>query len=141
MKQNIILDTSPLVAFIDKGDNFHDWAVETWKSIAIPLFTCEAVISEACFLLRRTHGGQNAVMSMLEAGVIVIPLHLSDEIETIRELMSRYQNVPMALADACLVRMSELIQGSSVLTLDSDFRIYRKNKSEIIGLLISDLII
>ncbi|AFZ14189.1 PilT domain-containing protein [Crinalium epipsammum PCC 9333] len=138
MKSKVILDTSPLVAFIDQGDNFHGWAIETWKSLAIPLFTCEAVIAESCFLLRRTYGGQDAVMSMLEAGVIKIPFHLDDEIGTIRELMRRYQNVPMALADACLVRMSELIEGSEVLTLDSDFRIYRKNKNEVIDLIMSD---
>ncbi|MFB2935776.1 type II toxin-antitoxin system VapC family toxin [Aerosakkonemataceae cyanobacterium BLCC-F154] len=137
MKTKVILDTSPLVAFIDKGDNFHHWTKETWKNLAIPLFTCEAVISEACFLLRRTYGGQDAVMSMLEAGVITISLHLDDEIGSICQLMKRYQNVPMSLADACLVRMSELIEGSSVLTLDSDFRIYRKHKNEMIDVIIS----
>jgi predicted nucleic acid-binding protein len=99
--------------------------------LAIPLFTCEAVIAESCFL-------QDAVMSMLEAGVIKIPFHLDDEIGTIRELMRKYQNVPMAFADACLVRMSELIEGSEVLTNDSDFRIYRKNKNDLIDLITSD---
>lgn len=138
MKSKVIIDTSPLVAFLDRGDNFHHWARETWKNLAIPLFTCEAVISEACFLLRRTYSGQDAIMSMLEAGVITIPIHLDDEVGTIRELMRRYQNVPMSLADACLVRMSERIEGSSVLTLDSDFRIYRKHKNEMIDLIISD---
>ena len=106
--------------------------------LAIPLFTCEAVIAESCFLLRRTKSGQDAVMSMLEAGVIKIPFHLDDEIGTIRELMRKYQNVPMAFADACLVRMSELIEGSEVLTNDSDFRIYRKNKNDLIDLITSD---
>lgn len=138
MKANVILDTSPLVAFIDKGDNFHNWARETWKNLAIPLFTCEAVISEACFLLQRTHSGQDVVMSMFEAGLITIPLHLNDEIGTIRELMKRYQNVPMSLADACLVRMSELISGSGVLTLDSDFLVYRKHKNQMIDLIFDD---
>jgi predicted nucleic acid-binding protein len=138
MKQNIILDTSPLVAFIDKSDRFHNWAVETWKTIAIPLFTCEAVISEACFLLQRTYGGQDAVMSLLNTGALHLPFRLSDEIERIRELMNRYQNVPMSLADGCLVRMSELIKGSCVLTLDSDFRVYRKNRNEMIDLIIAD---
>ncbi|MBD1809046.1 PIN domain-containing protein [Microcoleus sp. FACHB-SPT15] len=138
MKQNIILDTSPLVAFIDKSDRFHNWAVENWKTIAIPLFTCEAVISEACFLLQRTYGGQNAVMSLLNTGTIQIPFRLRDEIGRIRELMNRYQNVPMSLADGCLVRMSELIKGSCVLTLDSDFRVYRKNRNEMIDLIIAD---
>ncbi|MFB2897843.1 type II toxin-antitoxin system VapC family toxin [Aerosakkonemataceae cyanobacterium BLCC-F50] len=138
MKAKVILDTSPLVAFIDRGDNFHNWAIKTWKNLAVPLLTCEAVISESCFLLQRIHGGQDVVMSMLEAGVIKIPLRLDDEIATIRDLMKRYQDVPMSLADACLVRMSELITGSCVLTLDSDFLVYRKNKNQIIDLIIPD---
>lgn len=67
-----------------------------------------------------------------------IPFRLSDEIGRIRELMNWYQNVPMSLADGCLVRMSELIKGSCVLTLDSDFRVYRKNRNEMVDLIIAD---
>ena len=67
MKSKVILDASPLVALIDKSDRFHHWTAETWKTIAIPLFTCEAVISETCFLLRRTYGGQDAVINLLKA--------------------------------------------------------------------------
>ncbi len=136
MKSKIILDTSPLVAFIDKSDRFHSWAVETWKTLSIPLLTCESVISEACFLLQKSYGGKNAVMSLLDSGTISIAFDLGQEIATIRGLMKRYENVPVSLADACLVRMSELIVGSSILTLDSDFRIYRKNQNEIIDLII-----
>ncbi|MEH2312057.1 MAG: hypothetical protein V7K35_11795 [Nostoc sp.] len=77
-------------------------------------------------------------MSLLDTGIIQISFRLSDEIGTVRELLKRYQNVPMSLADACLVRMSELINGSSVLTLDSDFRVYRKNKNEMMDLIIAD---
>ena len=66
-----------------------------------------------------------------------IDFSLNEEINTIRELMKRYQNVPMSLADGCLVRMSELIPGSYILTIDSDFRIYRKNKNEMIDLIIA----
>lgn len=77
-------------------------------------------------------------MSLLDTGIIQISFRLSDEIGTVRELLKRYQNVPISLADACLVRMSELINGSSVLTLDSDFRVYRKNKNEMIDLIITD---
>nr|WP_292862780.1 hypothetical protein [Nostoc sp. LPT] len=77
-------------------------------------------------------------MSLLDTGIIQISFRLSDEIGTVRELLKQYQNVPMSLADACLVRMSELINGSSVLTLDSDFRVYRKNKNEMIDLIIAD---
>ncbi|MFM7278404.1 MAG: pilus assembly protein [Microcystis aeruginosa] len=77
-------------------------------------------------------------MALVERGTIQIDFRLNDEVKPIRDLMQRYQSVPMSFADACLVRMSELIAGSSVLTLDSDFHIYRKNRREIIDLIIPD---
>ncbi|MEH1793041.1 MULTISPECIES: type II toxin-antitoxin system VapC family toxin [unclassified Nostoc] len=138
MKQNIIIDTGPLVALINNREQYHSWATQEVANLAYPFFTCEAVISEACFILRDFYGGEDAVMSLLNTGLIQISFRLSDEIGTVRELMKRYQNVPMSLADACLVRMSELISGSTVLTLDSDFRVYRKNKNEMMDLIIAD---
>ena len=138
MKSKVILDTSPLVALIDKGDRFHKWSTEIWKTISLPLLTCESVISEACFLLQKTYGGQEAVISLVKAGVIQISFVLSEEAEAVGNLMQKYQSIPMSFADACLVRMNELILGSSLLTLDSDFRIYRKNKTEVIDVMIPD---
>ncbi|MGB3514446.1 MAG: PIN domain-containing protein [Microcoleaceae cyanobacterium] len=138
MKSKVILDTSPLVALIDKGDRFHDWTTEIGKTISLPLYSCESVISEACFLLQKTYGGQDAVISLVKVGVIQISFVLSEEVEAVGNLMQKYQSVPMSFPDACLVRMSELIPGSSLLTLDSDFRIYRKNKTEIIDVIIPD---
>ncbi|NET26871.1 MULTISPECIES: type II toxin-antitoxin system VapC family toxin [unclassified Okeania] len=138
MKLNVILDTSPLVALIDKGDRFHNWTTEMWKTISLPLYTCEAVISETCFLLQNTYGGEDAVISLVKAGVIQISFALTEEVEAVGNLMKKYKSVPMSFADACLVRMSELIPGSSLLTLDSDFRIYRKNQTEVIDVIIPD---
>jgi predicted nucleic acid-binding protein len=138
MKSKIIIDTSPLVAFIDKSDNFHLWAVETWKKLSPPLLTCEAVIAESCFLLQNVHGGESAILSLLKAEVIQIPFNLSEEVTEIKQLMKQYQSVPMSLADACLVRMSELIRESSVFTLDSDFRIYRQYKNQVIPVIMPE---
>ncbi len=138
MKSKVILDTGPLVALVDKGDRFHNWSTAIWKTISLPLLTCESVIDEACFLLQKTYGGQEAVISLVKAGVIQISLILSEEVEAVGNLMQKYQSVPMSFVDACLVRMSELIIGSSWLTLDSYFRIYRKNKTEIIDVIIPD---
>lgn len=90
------------------------------------------MLSEACFLLRNVYGGQEAVISLLNTGLIQIPFRLNEEAEPIRELLTRYQSVPMSLADACLVRMAEQYLESLVLTLDSDFRIYRKNRNQTI---------
>ncbi|MBP0016756.1 MAG: PIN domain-containing protein [Cyanobacteria bacterium SBLK] len=138
MRRNIILDTGVLVAVLDKSDRYHTWAVEQWSTIAKPVITCEAVISEACFLLQRVYGGENAIMGLVSRGYVEVPFHFNSEVNAIAELMQKYKTVPMSFADACLVRMSELITGSSVLTLDSDFRIYRKNRTEAISVIIPD---
>lgn len=138
MTPKIILDTGPLVAFIDKSDQFHPWAINIWQTLKPPLLTCEAVIVESCFLLENTSKGRENVISLLKSGVIQIPFQLIEEVTLIGELMKRYESVPMSLADACLVRMSELISGNHVLTLDSDFYIYRKNRNELIDLIIPD---
>jgi predicted nucleic acid-binding protein len=128
MSRKILLDTGPLVAFINPRDNFHGWAVTEWGTSSLPLLTCEAVITEACFLLRNIYRGEDEVMNLLEMEILHTPFCLRDEISTIRQLLTRYQSVPMSLADACLVRMAELHSDYPVLTLDSDFSIYRKNR-------------
>ena len=133
MSRRILLDTGPLVAFINPRDNFHEWAVAAWSTSSLPLLTCEAVITEACFLLRKVHRGEEEVMNLLEAQILHIPFYLNDEVAAIRQFLTRYQSVPMSLADACLVRMAELYSDCSVLTLDSDFTIYRKNRDRLIS--------
>ncbi len=138
MRRKVILDTGVLVAILDKSDRYYDWAVKEWRNIAKPGFTCEAVISEACFILKDVYGGKDAVINLVSSGCVEVPFHLKDEVTIVPELMKKYQYVPMSFADACLVRISELISGSSLLTLDSDFRIYRKNKTEIIDVIIPD---
>ena len=70
--------------------------------------TCEAVITEACFLLQDVYEGEDAVMALLDRQIIQIPFQISNESPNIRLLMKQYQNVPMSLADACLVRSPSL---------------------------------
>lgn len=132
MKQRVLLDTGPLVAAIDRRDRFHNWVAAELTGIASPLLTCEAVLSEALFLLRNVYGAQESLISLVNTGAIHIPFRLDEEFVRIGELLTRYQSVPMSLADACLVRMSEQYSGSSVLTMDSDFLIYRKNRNDMI---------
>lgn len=139
MKQRVILDTGPLVALLRKQDHFHSWARANIAQIEPPLLTCEPVITEACFLLRSTYPGQEAVLALLDRAVIQIGLRLDEEYARIRELANRYQSVPMSLADACLVRMSEIYSTSELLTLDSDFIIYRKNSNQPIPAITPDL--
>jgi len=136
MKQKVLVDTGVLIAYLKSQDHFHAWAVAQWQLIEPPFLTCEAVIVEACFLLSRTYNGAAKVFALIEAGILKIPFRLEEESEAVAKLMSRYESVPMSLADGCLVRMSELYAKSEILTLDSDFTIYRQHRNSIIPVIL-----
>lgn len=121
------IDTGPLVALFSRRDPLHEWAKETFESLVPPLFTCEAVLSEACFLGRDVPSGPDDVMSMVARGLIAIDFRLGSESSAVRKLMSKYADVPMSLADACLVRMTELDAELKIITFDEDFLIYRRH--------------
>lgn len=131
----IILDTGPLIAILNGRDEHHQWATDQLRRIDPPLLTCEAVIAEACFLLRRYHGGSQGVLEMIRRGLVSPGFQLSEHTEPVANLMKKYSDVPMSLADACLVRMAEIVSDCALLTLDSDFRIYRRNGRQVIPLL------
>ena len=128
----VLLDTGPLVSFLAAGLEYHAWAVEQWKKLRPPLLTCEAVLTEAAFLLKREGRDTEALFALLERRVIRIAIAVEKEQSDLRALMRRYRNRPMTLADACLVRLSEIHAASEVLTLDGDFRIYRRHGNKVI---------
>jgi predicted nucleic acid-binding protein len=132
VRRRVILDTGPLVAFLNREDRFHAWAVAEWDAIEPPMLTCEAVLSEACFLLRRTVLGSRGVLALVERDVVRLPFRLADEAKEVARLLGRYARVPMSLADACLVRLAERHHDSAVFTLDADFRIYRKHGRQVL---------
>jgi len=132
MHEVILLDTGPLVAFLNRTDRFHEWAIAQWERMRPPMLTCEAVLAEACFLLRNLPGGSQAVIELLDRGVIHIAFELQEEAGSVAKLMGRYADVPMSLADACLVRMAERHSKSRLLTLDRDFQVYRKHRRHVI---------
>lgn len=138
MAKTTICDSGVLVALIDKREQHHQWATEQAENLIPPFITCEAVITETCFLLQNIHKGKDAILSMIEDGILQVDFSLSGEISKIKSLMSKYADVPMSLADACLVRMSELLDNSKVFTLDSDFHIYRRNGKQKIDLIIPE---
>ncbi len=127
-----IVDTGPLVAFLNTRDPRHQWALETFDSFRMPLATCEAVLTEAWFVVRQSKANPNSVLALLSRGIITLDFRLSVELEAVRKLMTKYATVPMALADACLVRMTELDGRATVLTLDSDFHVYRRNGRQVV---------
>ena len=122
-----LLDTGPLVSFLASGLEHHQWTIEQWKRLRPPLLTCEPVLTEAAFLLKREGRDTDSLWALLERGAIRVALSMQEHQSDLRALMQRYRNRPMSLADACLVRMSEIHPSAEVLTLDSDFRIYRKH--------------
>lgn len=135
MKPPILLDTGPLVAFLNQSDACHVWAKTQFSLISQPVLTCEAVIAEACFLLRTKKEGAAAILACLQRELIRIEFSLQAEVKAIQNLMNRYANVPMSFADACLVRMAEQTSESVILTLDSDFQVYRKHSRQVIPLM------
>jgi predicted nucleic acid-binding protein len=125
VNKSVILDTGPLVAFMDRAELHHAWACDQFRHFSLPLLTCEAVLTEALFLLRRMPPAQDKLLELVARQSLQPVFRLQDEIETIRRMHAKYQNLPMSLADACLVCMADST-GLPICTLDSDFTLYRK---------------
>lgn len=138
MKGKVLLDTGPLVTFLAAGSKHHAWVCEQWKRMLAPMLTCEPVLTEAAFLLKREGRETDPLFELLERGVLRVGLEIADQLADLRTLMSRYRDRPMSLADACLVRLSELHRDSTVFTLDSDFRIYRRHANKVIPVLMPE---
>lgn len=118
-----IADSGLLIALLDRLDDFHSWAVRVIEAEEPPFLVCEAVCAEVAAVL----GTPDPLLQMLERGDLQLAFSLEDEIPAIRKLTSKYRDQPMDLADACVVRMSELYPVSQVFTVDrEDFTVYRR---------------
>jgi len=135
MNGAVLIDTGPLVAYLAASSEHHAWVCEQWKRLHPPLFTCEPVLTEAAFLLKREGREADALFELMDRGVLRVGLVIEEQLADLRVLMRRYRNRPMSLADACLVRLAELKPGGVVFTLDNDFHIYRRNGNKVIPLL------
>jgi uncharacterized protein len=126
-----IADTGFLVAFANRDDRYHDWAVRVAEQVTEPLLTCEAVLAETAFHL----GDVGLVLTMIEDELLDLAFDCRDHLAQLAALARRYANRRPDLADLCLIRMSELHPRHSVITVDvRDFRVYRRNKREAIPL-------
>ena len=135
-----MLDTGPLVALLNRRDRYHRWTTEEWADVEPPVLTCEAVLTEACFLLRKSPRGPAAILELVGRAVIKVAYDVEADVEALGRLMTRYADVPMSLADACLVRIIERQPDATVLTLDRDFRVYRSHGRRVIpALMPSDM--
>ena len=133
--ERVLIDTGPLMAALNASDEHHEWAREAFGRLSPPLFTCEAVLSEAQFLLHERGGNPLAVLEMARQGILSVTFDAENQIVRLLELQRSYRNLPMSFADACLIRMSELHEHSRVFTTDSHFRIYRRNGRRVVPLL------
>jgi predicted nucleic acid-binding protein len=122
-----IVDTGPLVAFLDRSERRHRWVAERVDELDGPLLLCEPVLAEAMYLLARHRHGQDALLGLVENGALRIAFRIDEHVPALRKLQRKYRDTPMSLADACIVRMAELHEKHAVLTLDADFSVYRKN--------------
>jgi uncharacterized protein len=114
----VIADTGPLVAFLVRQSQHHRWARETMAT--------EPVLAEAAHVLRRHGCDTDPLLALIERGVLKVAFSVESELPQLRQLMRRYRDQPMSLADACLVRLAELHDKPRVWTLDSGFRVYRR---------------
>lgn len=130
MAASVLVDAGYLVALVSRRDSHHDWAALQAPQNPPPWLACEAVVSEAFHLLG-TRGGP-VLMALLRRGSLVVTFDLAADLDPVLKLMQKYAAVPMSLADACLVRMSETLSDPVVLTTDSDFRIYRRHSRQIV---------
>lgn len=136
--ERTLADTGPIVALLVAGDAHSAWAQRVWGELQPPLLTCEAVLSEAQFLIARFGGNPRAVLELVERGAISIAFSVRNEVKRLLELQQTYRSLHMSLADACLVCMAEQSPRCRVVTTDSHFRIYRRHGRQLIPVLMPD---
>jgi len=126
----VLLDTGFIVALLDRSESLHKTCARTIREVQAPLVTCEAVITESCYLLRNLLGASEAVIENIAAGIFQIPFQLSRETAAVKQLLRKYKDRKIDLADACLIRLADQFGTADILTLDRDFAVYRWGKNK-----------
>jgi predicted nucleic acid-binding protein len=130
MAGSVLVDAGFLIALLSRRDHHHAWSAAQSPGLSLPWKTCEAVLSEAFHLLGAR--GRPGLATLLRRGAVVSAFDLAGELDRVLNLMQKYAQVPMSLADACLVRMSETLTDPVILTTDTDFRIYRRHSRHVV---------
>jgi len=120
-----LLDTGVIVAWLDRSEKYHRACQEAVDEVVGPLITCEPVITEACYLLRRIPGASEAVLENVRSGVFQLPIPLAHAAAAIQRMLRKYKDRQVDLADACLVHLANELRTGEILTLDRDFKVYR----------------
>jgi predicted nucleic acid-binding protein len=126
----VLVDTGFLAALFRRRDTHRAWALRQASEVRRPWHCCEAVLTEALFILGKP--GLPVLSTLLRNGSLQISFSFGDHQEPVLELMEKYADVPMSLADACLVRMTEVLPDPVVLSTDADFRVYRRNGRQVV---------
>lgn len=132
----VLLDAGVVVALLDRSERHHAQCAEAVSRLARPLVTCEAVVAESCYLLRRLSGAPEVVLENVARGVFLIPFQLSRAAVPVQNIMRKYSDLPADFADACLIRLADELSTGEILTLDRDFAHYRWRKTRRFELLI-----
>jgi predicted nucleic acid-binding protein len=136
MAGSILVDAGFLIALVSARDTNHDWAATQAPRFPPPWTTCEAALSEAFHVLGAS--GVPALVALLRRGALVSAFELGEHVEEVLGLMEKYADVPTSLADACLVRMTEVFPDPVILTSDTDFHIYRRHGRKIVPSVMPD---
>jgi predicted nucleic acid-binding protein len=131
----VLLDTGFIVALLDRSENFHKTCAQAVREVEAPLVTCEAVITESCYLLRNLSGASEAVIENITAGIFQVPFQLSRDTAGVKQILRKYKDRKIDLADACLIRLADQFGTADILTLDRDFAIYRWGKNKLFRVL------
>jgi predicted nucleic acid-binding protein len=128
-----ILDAGPLIAALNREDQHHRWACDTLERLGPPFYTCSEALAEAAALT----GQPAAIVEMVQQGELVVAFSLTDQAAAVLSLLRKYGDRRMDLADACIVRMSELMRDSRVVTVDrADFSVYRRHGRDLIPVIV-----
>jgi len=130
MARNVLVDAGFVVALLSSRDTHHQWAATRAPDFPPPWWTCEAVLSEAYHLVGKR--GAPSLGALLRRRAVVIAFKLAENAEPVTKLIEKYSDVPMSLADACLVRMTETLADPIILTTDKDFRVYRRHSRQVV---------
>jgi uncharacterized protein len=126
----VLLDTGPIVALLSRHDANHDRARALFAGTLPPFRCCEAVVAEACFLLRKVApAGPAEVLALAERGVFTIGLDAGKRWKPLTTIMKKYADRPISFADACLIHCAEIHGEGRIATFDRDFTVYRWSRS------------
>lgn len=133
--QTLLIDSGPLVAFLDRSDQYHEWALQQFSQLSGAPVTCEGAITEATHLLSDAGVRSWGILELVRRKIISVQFDLEPNLDRVLSLMKKYADTPMDFVDACLVAMTEAKRDCRLLTLDSDFRIYRRFERQTIPLI------